>query len=456
MASFLDRLFSREVKESAVGSVLVLNPGQARWGMANNRKFAVEAYQRNVVAYQAINRIADAVASVDWQVWQGDDMLTEHPLYALLARPNPLQSGDELMRAKVGYLMIAGNGYDEKVKINGGEVRELYTHRPDRMKIITSNTGIPSGYEYTANSRKIRFDCDPMTGESDIRHIKLFHPTDDWYGLSPIEAGAYAVDQHTEAMTWMQALLQNSARPSGAISTEGGTLDPESFNRLKEQIDKQYSGGENAGRPMLLEGGMKWEAMGLSPTDMSIIESKSASARDVCLAFGVPPQLLGIPGDNTYSNYQEARLAFWEDTVIPLISHFVAEWNAWLVPDFGDNIELRPCLDKIPAIADKRASLWNMADKSNDLTLNERRKLKGMEEIEGGDVIVLSDAGATNLRGIAQMVADGLLPTDTAKALAKASFPSLPDDQIAAIVDPAEGFAPIIDFTSIPDDDEDS
>ena len=102
MASFFDRLFPREKKESAVGSVLVLNPGAAQFPSANSKKMALEAYQRNVVAYQAINRIADAVASVDWQVWSGDNHLTEHPVYDLLDRPNPLQSGDEFMRAKTG------------------------------------------------------------------------------------------------------------------------------------------------------------------------------------------------------------------------------------------------------------------------------------------------------------------------------------------------------------------
>jgi len=183
--------------------------------------------------------------------------------------------------------------------------------------------------------------------------------------------------------------LQNSARPSGALSSpEGQELSNDQFARLKAQIDDQYTGARNAGRPMLLEGGLKWEQMGLSPVDMQIIETKFSSARDVALAFGVPPQLIGIPGDNTYSNYQEARLAFWEDTVIPLLQLIADDWNAWLADPQG--VELRVDLDAIPAIADKRQTLWDMADKATDLTINERRAIKGYEPIPGGDAVLVN------------------------------------------------------------------
>jgi HK97 family phage portal protein len=248
------------------------------------------------------------------------------------------------------------------------------------MKVIPSETGMPRGYQYQVGQRKVEWEADPYSGESDIRHLKAFNPLDDWYGLSPIEAGAFAIDQHNESMKWMQALLQNSARPSGALVVGADKdLTPDQFNRLKTEMEENYQGARNAGRPMLLEGGLDWKAMGLSPSDMSIIESKYSSARDVALAFGVPPMLLGIPGDNTYSNYKEARLAFWEDTVLPLVTYMTEELNAWLAPSFG--AELRPDLDAIEAIAEKRREMWAMADKSMELTVNEVREIKGYEPL---------------------------------------------------------------------------
>ena len=280
----------------------------------------------------------------------------------------------------------------------------------------------------------------------------MFNPLDDWYGMSPIEAGAYAIDQHSESMKWMQALLQNSARPSGALMTKTETeLSDDAFNRLKAQIEDQYSGSANAGRPMLLEGGLDWKSMGLSPTDMGIIEAKYSSARDICMAFGVPPQMMGIPGDNTYSNYKEARLAFWEDTVLPLVQYMASEWTAWLGPHYGEGIAIKPDLDKIPAIAEKRFDLWAMADASQDLTYDERRELKGYDPLEaGGDVVpgltTIEPAEATVLSNLVQSVADGMIPAESAVQLAKVSFPSMPEATIRAIIAPAESFVAPIDF----------
>ena len=377
-------------KESATGRAVYLNSKQsAKWSPRNFKAFADEGYSKNVVAYQAINKTADAVASIPFVLYRGEREVTDHPLLSLLRRPNPMQSGQEFMRAHVGFYRISGNAYMERVVANGVP-RELYTLRPDRVQVVPSETGFPRGYVYKAGQHSVAFDADPLTAESDIRHLKAFNPLDDWYGLSPIEAGAYAVDQHNEAMQWMQSLLQNSAMPSGALEMEAGVdLGDDAFNRLKAEIDEQYSGSKNAGRPMLLEGGLKWTQMGLSPDDMQVIESKYSSARDVSLALGVPPLLLNIPGDSTYNNYKEARLAFYEETAIPLAQMICDELNVWLVPMFGSEYRLHLDLDKIPAIAEKRMELWAMADSSDDLTINERREIKGYEPINGGDQVFM-------------------------------------------------------------------
>ena len=405
------KFFRREVKQSATSALMMTNPGQPVWSNRNYEQFAKEAYGKNVVAYQSVNKISEAIASVPLMVFRGEQELITHPVVDLLRTPNPMQSYSEYMQEKVSYLMIAGNSFEERVMI-GKNIKELYQLRPDRMKIIPGANGMPSAYEYTIGYNKTRWQVDPNTMESDIRHLKLFNPTDDWYGLSPVEAGAFAIDQLNESMAWLQALLQNSARPSGALTvSDGGTLSDDNFNRLKAQIEEQYSGARNAGRPMLLEGGLNWQAMGLSPSDMGIIEAKFSAARDVALAFGVPPLLLNIPGDNTYSNYAEARLAFWEDTVIPMMNTIIDDWNRWIGQKYG--VTIKPDLEQIPAIVEKRQRLWQMADASNDLTINERRALKGYEPIPGGDV-VLVNAGMVSLD-----MAGGLsapLPPDMTKS----------------------------------------
>lgn len=392
---FLSGRGPAETKDSKAAQTMVWSPGQPVWTPRDYKQLADEAYIKNVIAYQSVNKIGEAVGSVKWTAWRGDTEVAESPLLDLIRQPNPQQSYADLVMAKVGYKLLSGNSYDERVLV-GQEPKELYTLRPDRMTVTLDASGQVERYTYKVNGKQTSWEGDQV---DDILHSKLFHPLNDVYGLGSVEPGAFAIDQNNEGMAWMQALLQNSARPSGAlvVGKDAGELTEEQFNRLKAQTEEQYSGSMNAGRPMLLEGGLDWKAMGLSPTDMGIVEGNNASARNIALAFGVPPQLLGIPGDNTYSNYAEARLAFWEDTVIPFVSTIGAEWSRWLGPLF-DGLELRPDYSDVPAVADKRATMFQTAKDAPFLSLDERREMVGFPPLgaaNGGDFIADRDGTAT-------------------------------------------------------------
>ena len=211
--------------------------------------------------------------------------------------------------------------------------------RPDRVSISTDKQGYVNYFIYNAGSKEIKYGVDKISGKSAVLHLKNFHPLNDHFGLSPIEAGAYSIDQHNSAAKWNQSVLQNGAKPSGAIivkSANGGSaaLSEEQFIKLKNQLEEQYSGFNNAGRPMLLEGGLEWKEMSLSHKDMDFMECKNMAAREIALAFGVPPFLLGIPGDNTYSNLAEAHTALWDHTILPLLDDVCDVLNRWLVPMF--------------------------------------------------------------------------------------------------------------------------
>ena len=190
------------------------------------------------------------------------------------------------------------------------------------MKVVPGSDGWPVAYEYSAGGQKHVFEM--RQDRVPVLHVKSFHPQDDHYGLSPLAAAASAIDVHNSASTWSKALLDNAARPSGAIVYAGadgqGQLAADQYARLVEEIESHHQGARNAGRPMLLEGGLDWKPMGFSPSDMEFHRTKEAAARDVALAFGVPPMLLGLPGDNTYANYSEAHRAFYRLTVLPLVS----------------------------------------------------------------------------------------------------------------------------------------
>lgn len=379
-------VFGAEHKNSQAGPLIALHSqGLPVWTPRDYGALAREGYMRNPVAYRCVRMIAEAASSVPFILYEKGQLLDAHPLLELLRRPNPAMSGPELFEQWYGYLQISGNAYMEAVAL-GGDVRELYALRPDRMKVIPGKEGWPAAYEYAAGGRTIRFSQDSDAGVSPIYHLALFHPDSDHYGLSPLEAAAAAVDIHNAAAAWNKALLDNSARPSGALVYKGASghdhLNEDQFGRLKSELQNAYQGADNAGRPMLLEGGLDWKAMGYSPQEMDFIKARSAAARDIALAFGVPPMLLGIPGDNTYANYAEANRNFWRQTVLPLVSKTALAFSSWLGPVFGEGLQLDYDRDGINALRGEREALWQLIGAADFLTRDEKRAAVGYGPLE--------------------------------------------------------------------------
>jgi HK97 family phage portal protein len=359
-------------------------------------KIAQEAFSQNVIAHRAIMLVSQGAASVPWKLHQvkANDKIeiTQHPLLNLLHKPNPSLGGAEFFENIFAYKMISGNAYIHALGKDHQAPRELHILRPDRVTIVPGNSGVAHAYLYKVGEIERSYPVNKITGQGSVLHLRNFNPLDDWYGLSSIEAAAFAIDQHNQASVWNQSLLRNGARPSGALVMKGIGNDPNSYflddeerDRLRFDFDNVFAGGKNAGRPVLLQGGLEWQEMSISPKDMDFIESKNTASREIALALGVPPQLLGIPGDNTYSNMQEARLALWEETIIPLLDHLIDSLNNWLVPMFGNDLQLSYNIDEVSGLAQKREKLWSRIEQASFLTINEKRKIVGLSPIDGGD-----------------------------------------------------------------------
>lgn len=401
--SFFDRIFG---KASEARKVMVMNEvGRAVSSKKNYEAFAKEGYQSNAIGYKCVSVLSRACAGIEWELYQGDREIESHPLLELLKNPNPMQSKSQFFEAFVAYFNISGNSYIEAVKAGSGPPNELWPVRPDKMSIVAGPLGLPYKYCFKAASGERYWDVDQVTGKSDILHVKTFHPTDAWYGMSPIEAAMYSVDQHNESGKWNLALLQNMGTPSGALVMEEsvnnptGTISEPHFKNLENQMNAKYAGSKNAGRLMVLEGGMKWQSMGFSAKDMDWMEGRHGSARDICLAFGVPPIILNIPGDSTFANYKEARLALYEDTILPMLDLIQDELNHWLCPMFGEGLELRYDKDDIPALEQKRMEKFSIISGVSFISTNEKREAVGYEPVDGGDEILVN-SGQTPISSI--------------------------------------------------------
>lgn len=379
-----------EAKASATGRVVAMgNGGRVAWTPRDAVSLTRNGFAGNPVGFRVVKMIAEAAASLALVAQDEDQRYDTHPVLGVLARPNPTQGQSDLLEAIYAQLLLTGNGYVEAVAGEDGTPIELHALRSDRMQVVPGADGWPVAYDYVVGAKKHRFD---VTGPRPaICHIKSFHPQDDHYGLSPMQAAASAMDVHNSATRWSKALLDNAARPSGAIVYSGvdGTMSQDQFERLQLEMESYHQGARNAGRPMLLEGGLDWKPMGFSPSDMEFQKTKESAAREIALAFGVPPMLLGIPGDATYANYAEAHRAFYRLTVLPLARKVCEALGAWL-GSFdggldGGSVRLLPDPDQVAALAPEREALWNRVGQADFLSRAEKRRLLGLPADDGAE-----------------------------------------------------------------------
>lgn len=392
---FLRRRAGTEAPEAKAAVSQAVTPavtwhdlGRAAWSPRDTGSLTRTGFAGNPVGFRSVKLIAEAAAALPLVLQDEARRFDRHPLLTLLRRPNAAQGRAEMMEALFGQLLLTGNAYLEAVPGEGPLPVALHVLRSDRMRVVPGRDGWPVAYEYSVGARAHRYD---VTGEAaPICHLRSFHPQDDHYGLSPMQAAAMAVDVHNSASRWSKALLDNAARPSGALVWTGGdgqgAMAEDQFRRLSEEIEANYRGARNAGRPMVLEGGLDWKPMGFSPSDMEFQKTKEAAAREIALAFGVPPMLLGIQGDATYSNYQEANRAFFRLTVLPLVTRVAAALSDWLSGYAGGGLELKPDLDQVPALAPERDAQWARVTAAGFLTQAEKRRILGLPALaEPGD-----------------------------------------------------------------------
>ena len=373
---------AEEVKASAAAPMIAFHgSGRAAWSPRDTGSLTRTGFVGNPVGFRCVKMIAEAAAAVPFLLHDAERRYESHPLLALIVQPNQAQGSAALLEAFYGQFLLSGDGYFEAAGEDGP--RELHVLRSDRMSVVPGADGWPVGYEYKVGARKHQFDM--RRDFAPVLHVKAFHPQDDHYGLSPMQAAASALDVHNSASKWSKALLDNAARPSGAIVYKGadgtGALGTDQYNRLVEEMESHHQGALNAGRPMLLEVGLDWKPMGFSPSDMEFQKTKESAAREVALAFGVPPMLLGLPGDNSFSNYQEANRAFYRLTVLPLVSKTLAALTGWLAPMFGGDLVLKADLDGVPALAAEREAQWRRVSGAEFLTAGEKRQMLGLPKL---------------------------------------------------------------------------
>ena len=328
------------------------------------------SYLDNPVAHRAVRLIADGIG--------GAPLLPTDPALAGLVKAT--SAGQSLLETIASQLLLHGNAYVQILKDADGQPVELFALRPERVSLVLGHDGWPKSLTYQVGEQMLTIPLLDGDASPNVIHIKGFHPCDDHYGAGCLAAADQAVASHNAAAQWNRMLLENAARPSGAMVYDpgvGGALSSDQFDRLREELARAFSGAANAGRPMLLEGGIKWQSLSMSPADMDFANLKAAAARDIALAFGVPPMLLGLPGDSTHANYREANRALWRLTLLPLAAKLFAALGEGLETWFP-GATLAIDLDRVPALAEDRQALWAQVSAASFLSSEEKRAMLGI------------------------------------------------------------------------------
>jgi HK97 family phage portal protein len=342
---------------------LASEPTEVGFARSYSEQFE-EVYRRNPVGQRAVRLVAGMLGGL---AIDGD------------ARAVALVKEGGLLETVAANLLLHGNAYVQLIADGRDAPAELASLRPERVQVISDERGWPVAYLYRAGGKAVRIERRDGLERAQVAHVKALHPRDDHYGMGCVEAAIAAATVHNGAARWNKALLDNAARPSGALSYEpadGAALSAEQFARLKDELTSEFAGSANAGRPMLLEGGLKWQAMSLTPADMDFVALKEGAARDIALAFGVPPVLVGLPGDATYANAREAGRALYRQTILPMAERILQELGRML-SDWLGPVRLAVDTDQLSELAEDRARLWDAVGKADFLSDAEKRDMLG-------------------------------------------------------------------------------
>jgi HK97 family phage portal protein len=330
-----------------------------------------EGYLGNPVAQRAVRLVAESVAWAPVHASEGKQgASTSSARTVSLVTPG-------LLETLATQLLLHGNAFVQVVQDAEALPALLFPLRPERVRVEAGADGWPAAHVYKVGEAKSRIPARDGLGRPGLVHLRSAHPLDDHYGLGCLGAAAGAVAVHNAAAAWNKALLDNAARPSGAlVHDDHHMLTDEQFAQVRAELEAEFSGARNAGRPLLLDGGLKWQAMSLSPADMDFVGLKAAAAREIALAFGVPPLLLGLPGDATYANYREANKALWRLTVLPMAERILRGLSDGLAA-WWPGLALKVDVDQISALASDRERLWRQVSGADFLSDDEKREMLG-------------------------------------------------------------------------------
>jgi HK97 family phage portal protein len=291
---------------------------------------AAAVYQQSTWVYLAIKYIAEAGALVGLRVRSraADAALRGvHPLERLLDAPNPFVSRFELLEQTLGALELTGNAFWYLAAGPDGRPAQIWPLRPDRVSIVPHKTEFVHGYIYEVDGTRVPLDV------AEVIHFKRWHPSNEYYGASPLEVLRLAIHGDRAMAEWNRnTFARDHAVPAGIVTIKEQISDAD-FDRLKEDWRSNYGGTQR--RTAFLRGGtLTWQNVGLSHTELDFLRGRQAYRDEILSVFGVP---LGLISENaTEANATVAERQFVERTLYPKLVRIAQKITQELLPFWAD------------------------------------------------------------------------------------------------------------------------
>jgi HK97 family phage portal protein len=375
--------------------------------------FARNGYGRNELVYACITEKAQSLPQSVLRVWpagsSGGEPVESHRLRQLISQPNPVTNEFEFFELSVTYLDLAGNCYWLVERARDGLPAELWPLRPDLVRVLPTRNPRVWRYGYILDPTPPRGQPAEviMIPAGDLIHIKYPNPLDAYFGQAPLRPASRATALDNSATDFVDSLLRNDAVPRVVVLTQEA-IDQEVADKLRAKWRQNTRRGD----PSFLQAGMTIETVGLNLRDLEFPDLRTISESRICMALGVPPILVGAKvglDRSTFSNYGEARVSFWEETVMPLQRRFLEPIRTNLLPEYAgvgrNRVELRWDNSQVLALQESEQARWDRATNAlarGGVTLNDFRRTVGLDPVPNGDVFLMP-------AGVVPMPADGEL-----------------------------------------------
>lgn len=354
---------------------------------ASYERFAREGYSQNELVYACVEELCTSAAEPRFAAYRetpdGKEPVEHHPLLDLLENPNPFMGRFDLVATWIMHRMIAGNAYTEKVRSGAGKLVELWTLRPDRVRVVPDEHVFIGSYRYTLGQGWT--DLDP----GDVMHSRQRHALNDWYGMPPLMPAAGRIDIDNWMRQFVAAFWTNAGVPSGLLNIKQA-VSKDQKDEIKGEYRGEFGGPRGWHRLMVLadmEATYTQMGLPLGQRGLALPELDEINEGRICAALGVPAPLvgarLGVMKATYGKAFQEVRASFWDETLIPLYRSMESDINRSLVPEFAgiDGVEFD--LSSIQALQEDenaKHERWREDVKGSIAGVREARRALGLPD----------------------------------------------------------------------------